>query len=368
MIMKKTVVVILIIISLIPMMSVFAYAADDGFGFEDVWEQTDEKTREYLYELGIDEIGFDKLFDLTPTRVIKFLFNMALGAGTTIFKDVTLIIVILIICSVAASFLRDSDKMENIVYFVTTLLILSVVIVPISRVLTDAAAGIKMSAVFVDSYLPVMTAIIIASQNPSLAFTYNSFSLFLSAAIAEFADKLFVPIVSALLSLNILSSFSFESYRERLIKTIRRLTVVLLSLFSTVFTGLLTTQSILAKSSDSVALKGIKFISGAFVPVVGSGVGDAISSVFSSFMIMRNTLGVFVIIVILLVNLPVIIELLIWYFALGFCSIVSSMFNLKYITEIIDNLASVISLLNTIVFFVTFVLVISTGVIIMMGK
>lgn len=365
--MKKTAVFILIVFTLISQFTLNSYA-EDTFSFDEVWEETDGRTREYLEELGIDEISFQHLFDLTPTRVIKFLFKMCFTTGTTIFKDVTLIIIVLIISSIAASFLRESEKMENIVYFITTLIILSVVIIPVSRILTDAAAGIKSAAVFINSYLPVMTAVIIAAQKPKLAFTYNSFSIFLSSVIVNFADKLFIPLIGALLSLNILSSFSFENYRDRLIKTIRRLVVVILSLFSTVYTGLITTQSILASSSDSIALKGIKFISGTFVPIVGGGVGEAVSSVFSSFLIMKNTLGVFVIAVILLINLPVIIELLVWYFALGFCSIVSSMFNLKYITEIIDNLSSVISLLNIIVFFVTFVLVISTGVIIIMGK
>lgn len=366
MIMKKTVVFILILISLFSSLSVTAYA--ENFNTDEVWEQTDERTREYLEELGIDEVSFDDLFDLTPTRIIKFLLKMCLTTGTCVFKDVVLIIVILIISSIASSFLRESDKTADAVNFITTLIILSVVIVPVSRILTDAVSGIKTSAVFINAYLPVMTAIIIASQNPALALTYNSFSVFLSSVIGNFADKLFVPIIGALMSLNILSSFSFTNYRDRMFKTIRRIIVIILSLFSTVFTGLITTQSILARSSDSIALKGIKFISGAFVPIVGGGVGEALSSVFTSFGMMKNTLGVFVILVMILINLPIITELLVWYFALGFCSVVSSMFNLKYITEVIDNLSSVISLLNIIVFFVTFVLVISTGVIIVMGK
>ena len=113
-------------------------------------------------------------------------------------------------------------------------------------------------------------------------------------------------------------------------------------------------------------LKGIRFISGAFIPIVGGGVGDALSSVFSSFLIMKNSFGVFIIIAIILINLPVIIELLIWYFVLNFCSIVSSMLNIDNTTEILDSLSSIISLLNIIVFFITFTLVISTGVILIM--
>lgn len=360
---------ILIIFSTVVLMLCFSfsvYATDTDF--EKVWNSTDEQTKEYLENLGIDELELEKIFELSPTRVIEFLVDLAIDGGTRIFKNITLIMVVLIITAIANSFLKQGDNNEQVVNFASTLIIISIVIAPVSRMITDAVAGIKTSTVFVNAYLPVMTAIIIASKNPSLAITYNSFSLFLSSVISNVANSFLVPIISAMLSFNILSSFSFENYRERIIKSIRKMVVIILSLFSTIYTGLLTTQSILATSSDSVALKGIKFISGAFVPIVGGGVGDAISSVFSSFVIMKNTLGVFVIIVIILINLPVMVELLLWYFALSLCSIVSLMFNLNQITDIIDSLASILSLLNIIMFFITFVLVISTGVIIMMGK
>lgn len=362
----KRILIIISVVMLILSFSVSAYATDTDF--ELVWESTDEQTKEYLEDLGIDELTLEEIFELSPTRVIEFIIDLAFDGGVTIFKNITLIIVVLVVTAIACSFLRESDKTEQVVYFVSTLIIISIVVVPISRMITDAVAGIKTSTVFVNAYLPVMTAIIIASKNPALAVTYNSFSLFLSSLISNVANSFLVPSISALLSFNILSSFSFENYRERIVKAVRKMIVIILSLFSTVYTGLLTTQSILAISSDSVALKGIKFISGAFVPIVGGGVGDAISSVFSSFVIMKNTLGVFVIIVIILINLPVMLELLLWYFALSLCSIVSSLFNLNQITDIIDSLASILSLLNIIMFFITFVLVISTGVIIMMGK
>ncbi len=346
--------------------SVESFATDGDM--QTVWDEVDDQTKEYLEDLGIDEVSFDDLFNLSPTRVLEFLIDISLKSGIKIFENIVVIIAVLMIVSIATAFLKESDQIENVLNFVAVLTILSVIIVPISRMVTDVATGIKTSTVFVNSYLPVMTAIIIASKNPGLAITYNSFSLFLSSLITTVADKFFMPCISAILSFNILSSFSFENYRERIVSGFRRAIVVLLALFSTIYTGLLTTQSLLATSSDSIALRGIKFISGTFIPIVGAGVGDALSSVFSSFIIMKNTLGVFIIIVIILINLPVMIELLIWYFALQLCSVISSMLNVKNITDILDSISSMISLMNIILFFITFVLVISTGVIIMMGK
>ncbi len=364
--MKKFITVILIVFALLNMFVVNVSASK--VDVNSLWGEIDNQTKDYLNDLGIDEISFADLFDLSPTRVIEFLIDISLNSGIKVFQQIIVIIAILLIISIASAFLKESERIHNIICFVGVLTVLSVVLVPISRIITDVATGIKTSMIFVNSYLPVMTAIIVASRNPGLAITYNSFSIFSSSIITTVADKFFMPCVSAILSFNILSSFSFENFRERIVAGFRRCIVVILALFSTVYTGLLTTQSILASSSDSIVLRGIKFVSGAFVPVVGAGVGDALSSVFSSFVIMKNTLGVFVIIVIILINLPVMAELLIWYFSLQFCSVISSMLGINNITDTLDSLSSVVSLLNTILFFVTFVLVISTGVIIMMGK
>lgn len=362
--MKKIFLTVTISLILILVFNVSSCAID----YTNLWEDIDDQTIKYLEELGVNEITFDELFNITPTRVIKFIFKLIFEKGISIIPNVIKIIVVIIIFSISISFLKETNNLTNLISIITTLIILSLVIVPISRMLTDVIAGVKVSTVFINSYLPIMTSIIIASKNPTLAITYNSFSLLLSSLITNVANMFLIPVIGGLLSFNIISSISFESYKSKIFKTIRKFVVIILSLFSTVFTGVLTTQSILSYSSDSLVMKGIKFVSGTFVPVVGSNVGDAISSVLSSFLIMKNTLGFFIIIIIILINLPIIVEMLIFYFILEFLSIIASMLGLDSISEIFDSISSIISLLNIIMFFITFLLIISTGIIIVMGK
>lgn len=364
--MKKYIIISVVVLILLSAFSVNSFANSDDF--EGVWDGVNTGTKDYLEDLGIDEISLEELFELSPTRVLEFIIGLIFNKGEGVFSYAIKIVFTLLLLSISSAFLKENNSLEKIIHFLGILIVLSLIIVPVSRIFTDTLSAIKTSTVFVNAYLPVMTAIIVASKKPALAITYNSFSLFLSSIITVIAEKLFMPFVSIILSFNILTSFSFEGFRERITSGLRRVVIVLLALFSTVYSGLLTTQSILATSSDTLMLRGIKFISGAFVPVVGAGVGDALSSVFSSFLIMKNTLGVFVIVVIILINLPVIIELFLWYFTLQCCSIVASMLKIDNITDILDSLSSLISLINTILFFITFVLVISTGVIISMGK
>lgn len=346
--------------------SIFSFSYD--YNSEDIFENIDDSTKEYLNELGIDEISFEKLFEMTPTRVVEFIFSLAFNKTSSLIDKFVLIFFVMLISAIASSFLNENKQLNKVVDYISILIVLSFIMQPLSRILTDAAVGLKTSNIFINAYLPVMVGIIVASRNPALAVTYNTFSILLSNVISFFSDKLLVPLISVIFSFNIISSFSADNYHLRINKILRRMIVVILSFFSTLYTGLLSTQSLLASSSDSFALKGIKFISGAFIPVVGNNVSDAVSSVISSFLIMKSTLGVFIIIVIILINLPVMIELLAWYFFLGLCSIASSLLKLDSITDVFDSLSSTISLLNIVLFFITFVLVISTGIIILMGK
>ncbi len=361
----KKIICLSIIIFLMFAISFSAFSFDEA---EEIWDSLDNTTRGYLNELGIEEVSFNDLFEISPSRVIKFIFDLALNKGVNILDKFIVIFITLVISAITASFLKESNQLASIIDYICVLIILSFIMESIGRILTDAATALESSKVFMNAYLPVMSGMIIASKNPSLALTYNSFSIFLSNAISIFADKIFMPLISIMFSFNIISSFSAENFQIKVLRTVRRFIVVVLSLFSTIFTGLLTTQSILASSTDSIALKGIRFVSGTFIPIVGGNVGDAVSSILSSFLIMKNTLGIFIIVVILLINLPVMIEMLIWYFFLGLCSIVSSLLSLDNITEILDSLASTIALLNIILFFISFLLVISTGIIIVMGK
>lgn len=362
--MKKIVSIIIISTVLVSLLS-FTCNADN---YEEIWDAVDSQTQKYLEDIGVDEISFNELFEVTPYRVIRFILELVFEKSLTLLPRVVRIIFVIVILSISLSVLKETNKLTDIIRNIGLIVILSFTIEPISRMLTDVITGIKLSTIIINTYLPVMTSIIVASKHPGMALTYNSFSILLSSLISNIADKILVPLLGGILSFTIISSISNEQYQGKILKTIRSFIVIVLSFFSTIFTGLLTTQSILSYSSDSLLIKGIKFASGTFVPIVGSGVGDAISSIFSSFIIMKNTLGVFVIIVIIMINLPIIIELLLWYFIMGLCSIISSLFGVNTVADMFEGVSSVLSLMNIILFFITFVLVISTGIIIVMGK
>lgn len=363
--MKKS---LTVVFSIFLLLTFFSFSSNAESGGESVLRNIDSETKEYLEELGVDSESGEGIADVSLKSVFKFLFSLVTDKTKRISGVLVIVTAVIIINSIFSSFIGENTSARTAINYISVLCIVTAIIVPLKELIVNTGAVIKTAAIFTDSYIPVLGAIIAASGNIKLAFTYNSFAIALSAFITEIADNFFIPVVNMLFAFNILTSFTFESYKHKIIKSVKRLIIIILSLISTIYTGLLTTQSILAVSSDSLTVRGIRFFSGTFIPVVGAGVSESVASVMSSLSVMKNTAGVIVIVIVLLIFLPIIIELLIWYFALQFCSIAADIFGNNDISEMIEELSSVISLINIILFYITFVLIISTGIIIVSGK
>ena len=119
----------------------------------------------------------------------------------------------------------------------------------------------------------------------------------------------------------------------------------------------------MAFSGDSVAVKGVKTLVSSTVPIVGSALGDSLTSILGSIALIKNTVGFFGILVIALINLPVIIDLLLWYLAVAFASAVSGTLGLAQIQKMLDGIGATISLVNVLVIFTAFLFTVSTGII-----
>ena len=124
--MKRIILSVFLIFIFLMSFSFASYGVTAEEEYSSVWDSVNGQTKEYLEDMGIDEISFNDIFNLSPTRVIEFLLKSIKTSGTGVLKSVTLIVVIFIITSIAASFLKESDKNINILYFVCTLTVMTV--------------------------------------------------------------------------------------------------------------------------------------------------------------------------------------------------------------------------------------------------
>lgn len=326
-------------------------------------ELTDEAT-EILSQAGFDEINFDKFISASPEDIIKFFLSCADGKIATPLKNFIVNTGILVIVSVCFSYLSENEKKKKAVTILVFAYISLSVCVPMSSLLSAGAAAIKLSSNFMLTFLPVLAGIIAASNNPLLALNYNSLTLYLAETVSSFAKNFLLPVEGMFFALICVSVISDTMHIKNFANTVKNTVVKTLSVLATIFTAVLSIKGILSNIADTVAVKGTKLLVSSVVPIIGGSVSDAYASVVNSLLLLRSSVGIFGIVAIAAINLPVIIELIMWSVSMTCSAIVADVFSLKNVADFFREISNVIKTFNAILIFCCVLFIVSTGILI----
>ena len=311
--------------------------------FSELLSSLEEETKEALSEIGIDDADYTQLLSLSPKRVVDAILELITG-------------------KMSEKFAQPGSTMHSVFSVFTTLLIVVSLLLPVSESLVQAFSAMELSSNFLLAYIPAFAGVISMSGKPLSSAAYSSVMIGLSNLLAQCNVKVFLPVVQVFFSLNIASSVQPKYAFNSLVAFFKKAVTVLLGFSATIFTGLLAIKGSLASAGDSVAVRGVKMLVGSAVPVVGSALSDAYTSVLGSITLIQNAVGIFGIVVFALMHVPVILDLLLWYLALSFTASVSEALGQKQAATLLNGIASTVSLVNTLVIFTAFILIISTGI------
>lgn len=363
--MKKTVLFITIIVIFISKLSINAYSAENresSFDYSSFYEEIDRQTEKLLNELGVDAQNSEGLLNLSPRKIISLLIELIKGEWKTPFKCLGMALCICVMSTVVNTLNVSSLKNESLYDFFVSSIIMITVITPLSSAFVSAISAMKLLSNFMLAYVPVFTAVISASGMTLSAFSYNAVILSFSEICSKVSMDFIIPSVFVMTLLGVYSSADKNTDISDLISVIRKVITLGLSLLGTVFTGLLSLKSKISVAADSIAVKGIKLISGSVIPIVGGAIGDAFSSVLGSFLLIKNTIGAFGIVVILLTVLPSVLSLVLWWISISVCSSVCKFTGNAMSASMLKNISTCLSLVNIILLFFTTVFIISTGI------
>ena len=330
--------------------------------FSELLSSLEEETKEALSEIGIDDADYTQLLSLSPKRVVDAILELITGKMSEKLKAVGFVCALLVLSAVLDGFAQPGSTMHSVFSVFTTLLIVVSLLLPVSESLVQAFSAMELSSNFLLAYIPAFAGVISMSGKPLSSAAYNSVMIGLSNLLAQCNVKVFLPVVQVFFSLNIASSVQPKYAFNSLVAFFKKAVTVLLGFSATIFTGLLAIKGSLASAGDSVAVRGVKMLVGSAVPVVGSALSDAYTSVLGSITLIQNAVGIFGIVVFALMHVPVILDLLLWYLALSFTASVSEALGQKQAATLLNGIASTVSLVNTLVIFTAFILIISTGI------
>ncbi len=174
--------------------------------------------------------------------------------------------------------------------------------------------------------------------------------LFVTVA-GNFSGNLLRPLISLIFTLSAVASICDEVKMSHLIGTLRKFLQRLIQLFTMFFSFMLASQSILARSADSLGMRTARFALGSFIPVAGGTIAEALATLREGMSLIKNVAGIGGILLILLLLLPDILSLFFYKFALYLTATAADLLKLDRFAAMSNDIHGIMELLLAVVLF-----------------
>ncbi len=325
-------------------------------------DELSDEVKDILDLSGINSIDFEQILSASPEDIVKFFVNSVKGTINSPLKNFIINSAVTVMVSITFSYLSEDEKKKKAVTIIVYAYIALNVCVPMSSLLLAGAAAIRMSSNFMLVFLPILAGIIASANNPLLALNYNSLTIYLAEAVSAFASNFLLPLEGMLFALVCISVLADTMRIKNLAEVIKSTVTKTLCVLATIFTAVLTIKGILSNIADTVTVKGAKMLVSSVVPIIGGSMSDAYAAVVNSLLLLKSSVGVFGIISIAAINLPIISELFFWSLSMTCSAIVADVFGIGGASEFYREISNVIKTFNAILIFCCMLFIVSTGI------
>ncbi len=354
---------ILIVICLSSCLFVLPASAETNDTIDDIYTFLPNQTQDILDSEGFSPQNDEWIETLDTAGFFSLIFSFFKEGFSSPLSALSKAVSVLILAALMSSFSQDNKTGAAVdsVCAVSAALILSV---PIYEIIAAAKEALSGASVFMSGAVPVFAAVKAASGKPVSITGGAGVLLFACQALSYLCAFLFVPFMNSYLALGICSSFGGKNAASGIMSTIKKISMWTFSLCVSVFLFILSAKGIAGKGADTLAIKTAKFILGTTVPVVGGALSESASGVAASLSAMSGTAGIYIILALCIIMLPLLTELLCWRLSLILIKHLSSLFAVPAIRSLAEALESVISLLLGFCLLALVLLIISLGVLI----
>lgn len=342
----------------------------DGFemsGAEDLPYSLPQETRETLEQFGINPKDENWVNTFTSQGVFEHIWDLFFVRSSSPLKSGGIVLGIILISAAFPSFCPDGKKFE-VASFAVSISVALCIIHPLWNAISAASNAIKGCASFMLSFVPVFAAIVSVSGGVATSVSMSALLLTAAEVVSSAAAFIILPAMGGYLAMSLCSSVSPLIATTNIAERLRTVAFWILSFISTVFVGILGIQTVVNSAADSLVLKTSRFIIGTSVPIAGAALSEAASTLFSSFGLLRSSIGIYGVVALSAILLPIVIELIVWRLVLLVSLTVSELTAQPSLTKILKSVDMMLSVLIAIILLIGAMFIISLTVVVNSGK
>ena len=336
-------------------------------GAQDLWDSLPEETQELLEELGVEGVGWESLAAVEPQSFFEMLLGFFTGGLSQPLAAGASLLGIMLVCALMNGMKLSFGERQtgSVLGMVGTLCACAVIAPPVISCIQQASTLIEGAGGFLLAGAPVLAGLMLACGQPVSASGWTVFLLAAGNGISLLSSVVLLPVMHIFLAFSLVSAVSPDIRLDSLCGVFAKTVRWMLVLAVTIFTSLLSAQSLISASADGASVKAAKLFAG-FVPVVGNVLGDAMGTVQSCVRLLKSGVGAFGLLAALCIFLPVVAQCLLWIFCCTLCGAAGDLLGQSEITGLLKAASQVLQTLLAIVVSCAVVMLVS-AVLIMQG-
>ncbi len=270
----------------------FSPACFAVYGTDELYDALPEYAAEELEKNGITPEGGTG--NLGVGGVIEIITDSFTENAVKPLKMFASVIAVILLSSVMSGMSDAAGGTTSGVYSLVSAAASAVVIcVYLSDIIAVSQKAFSTASDFMLTYVPVLAGVAAAGGHTASAAVYSSVTLTAIQILSRITSAVIIPLTSCMIGITAAGSIDPGLNLDRLAEGIKKLISWGLGLVMTLFLGILSVQSVITASADNAAMKTLKFVVSAAVPIVGGSVSEALSSVSGSISILRSGIGGF---------------------------------------------------------------------------
>ena len=329
-----------------------------------------DETKKLISDMDFSISSTDSLKSFDTKKILSCLMELAAEKSRAPFPAVFIAFGIMLLCALTggAGLTLGNGSYQLTLSAVGTIGVCMAVIAPVCGIISSAGEVIQGAAGGVALYVPVMTGLMISTAKEIQGSSYYTLLMGVSEVIGMMSSKIIFPVIRIFLALSVTSSLSDSLKISGITNAICNCVKWVMNFSLGIFVTILSAQSLVASSLDDVSARAVRFAVNSFVPYVGSVLGETVSTFSGSLSLLKSGTGVFIIIASACMFLPVLMECIVWRMAFFLLGASAEMLGISAVKAVMRAIETVMSLITAVLLTVLMIFIISTVVVLIVGK
>ncbi|WP_085523398.1 stage III sporulation protein AE [Tuberibacillus sp. Marseille-P3662] len=231
--------------------------------------------------------------------LVRYLFHELLVNGKLLGTLIILAVVAVLLQTLQNAF--EQQAVSKVAYAVVYMVLIILTLNSFRVAIDYTMEAVNSMSHFLLALLPMVLALIASSGGVTSVAFFHPLIIFLINASGWLIGQFVLPLLFMSVLLQIISTMTEHYKVTHLGNLLRNIALGTLAVFFAIFLGVLSVQGAATAISDGIVVKTAKFVTGNFVPVVGQMFTDAADTVISASMIVKNTVGIFGLVILLFI-------------------------------------------------------------------